>query len=93
MVKIISPISDGQNGPSPTSARTPEAIWAHLTEHVKGKPVSVTDSEITRATDWHKVRKYYKLNGVLALEKVTNEAERQRKMEQLAIMGMALRGL
>lgn len=92
-MKIISPTAEGQNGFSATSARTPEAIWAHLTEHVMGKPVPVTDSEIAQATDWPKVRKYYRLNGVPALEKVADKAEHQRKMEQLAIMGMALRGL
>ena len=92
-MKIISPTAEGQNGFSATSARTPEAIWAHLTEHVMGKPVPVTDSEIAQATDWPKVRKYYRLNGVPSLEKVADKAEHQRKMEQLAIMGMALRGL
>jgi EKC/KEOPS complex subunit CGI121/TPRKB len=39
------------------------------------------------------VRKYYRLNGVPALERAVDEEERRRQSERLAIMGMALRGL
>lgn len=51
------------------------------------------DSELSQATDWPKVRKYYRLNGVPGLEKVHNEEEHEREMERLVIMGMALGGL
>ncbi len=44
-------------------------------------------------TDWHKVRKYYGLNAVPALAKVTDEGVKRREMEQLVVMRMALRGL
>jgi EKC/KEOPS complex subunit CGI121/TPRKB len=77
----------------PTQKQTQDAIWAHLTTDVKGTPTLLTDSELAQATDWPKVRKYYRLNGVPALERVTDEEERRKQMERLAVMGMALRGL
>jgi EKC/KEOPS complex subunit CGI121/TPRKB len=74
-------------------AQSQDSIWAHLTKHISGTPAPLTDAELSRTTDWAKVRKYYRLNGVPALEKLPDEKERQRQMERLAIMGMALRGL
>lgn len=53
----------------------------------------MTDAEIAQATEWPKVRKYYRLNGVPALDRLANEQEKVKQSEQLAIMGMALRGL
>lgn len=100
MVKVIPPQPSTQNGasqvpePQPqTLAQTQDEIWAHLTKHVEGMPTPFTDAELAQSTDWPKVRKYYKLNNVPALERLADEAERRKQMEKLAIMGMALRGL
>ncbi|KAK4161828.1 kinase binding protein CGI-121-domain-containing protein [Cladorrhinum sp. PSN259] len=72
---------------------TAKKVWDHLIQNVEGTPVPVTDEEISRATDWPKVRKYYKLNGVPALEKIRDEGLKKKQMETLVMMGMALRGL
>lgn len=96
VVKIVPPRPDAQGElqpQPPTQKQTQDAIWAHLTTDVKGTPTLLTDSELSQATDWPKVRKYYRLNGVPALERVTDEEERRKQMERLAVMGMALRGL
>ena len=76
-----------------TQTQTPQAIWDHLQQHVKGTPTPLTDAELAQATDWPKVRKYYRLNGVPALERLADEEEKVRQSERLAIMCMALRGL
>ncbi|KAK4041857.1 kinase binding protein CGI-121-domain-containing protein [Parachaetomium inaequale] len=92
VVKVVAPPSGAQEEP-PTPIQTQQAIWDHLTQHVQGIPKPLTDAELARAIDWPKVRKYYRLNGVPALERVADEQERWRQSERLAIMGMALRGL
>lgn len=78
---------------SSAETQTPRAIWDHLQQYVEGTPTPLTDVELAQATDWPKVRKYYRLNGVPALERLTNEQEKRQQSESLAIMGMALRGL
>ncbi|GAB1309829.1 EKC/KEOPS complex subunit CGI121 [Madurella fahalii] len=88
VVKVVSPLSAPE-----AQTQTPESIWAHLMKHIEGIPTPLTDPELSHATDWSKVRKYYRLNGVPALEKLGDEEERRRQMERLVIMGMALRGL
>jgi EKC/KEOPS complex subunit CGI121/TPRKB len=76
--------------PVPPSA---EHIWEHLVQHVQGTPVPITDENISRFTDWPKVRKYYKLNGVPAVDGLADEKDKFKEMELLAISSMALRGL
>ena len=98
MVKVVAPPSaaqqEQQQQDPPAQIQTQQAIWAHLTQHVQGTPTPLTDAELARATDWPKVRKYYRLNGVPALERLAgDEQERWKQSERLAIMGMALRGL
>lgn len=95
VVKIVPPSSTTAQDESQQQqqTQTQDAIWAHLTKHVEGTPVPLTDAELSRATDWPKVRKYYRLNGVPALDKITDEVDRRKEMESLAVMGMALRGL
>ncbi|KAK0631321.1 kinase binding protein CGI-121-domain-containing protein [Immersiella caudata] len=75
------------------AAHTPEAMWAHLSESIKGTPVPLSDEEISKATDWQKMRKYYSLNSVQMLSKIESEEKKRQEMERLAIMKMALRGL
>ncbi|KAI4865501.1 hypothetical protein F4820DRAFT_295859 [Hypoxylon rubiginosum] len=80
---------------APTSTLTPSALHDHLLANVQGTPVPFTD-EALRAehfTDWPKVRKYYKLNGVGWLDGVRDESRKQKEMELLVLGGMALRGL
>jgi len=43
-------------------------------------------------TDWPKVRKYYKLNGLNWLDKM-GEAEKKAEAEVLVLGSMALRGV
>lgn len=94
VVKVVFPPSTTQDGnPTQPQSQTQQAIWEHLTQHVKGTPSPLTDDEIAKATDWPKVRKYYRLNGVPVLDGAADEKERWRQSERLAIMGMALRGL
>ncbi|KAJ4286627.1 hypothetical protein N0V88_007916 [Collariella sp. IMI 366227] len=92
VVKVVPPPASTAHDEPLTHAQTQEAIWAHLTQHVHGTPTLLTDADLSQITDWSKVRKYYRLNGVPALEKLGDE-ERVKKSENLAIMGMALRGL
>jgi EKC/KEOPS complex subunit CGI121/TPRKB len=54
--------------------------------------VPLTDAELADLTDWPKVRKYYKLNGVPTLDG-KDDAGRIKEMGLLALGGMALRGL
>ncbi|KAK4176344.1 kinase binding protein CGI-121-domain-containing protein [Triangularia setosa] len=70
-----------------------EEVWAHLTAQIEGRPVGLIDGEIAQVTDWQKVRKYYKLNGVPVLDQMKDDTEKRKRTESLAIMGMALRGL
>jgi EKC/KEOPS complex subunit CGI121/TPRKB len=92
VVKVVLSSSTAQ-GNAPAETQTPQAIWDHLQQYVKGTPTPLTDTELAQATDWPKVRKYYRLNGVPALEGLAEEQEKRQQSESLAIMGMALRGL
>ncbi|KAL7620807.1 hypothetical protein AAE478_009805 [Parahypoxylon ruwenzoriense] len=65
----------------------------HLRAHVRGTPLPFTDAALGGLTDWPKVRKYYKLNGVGCLDGLADEAQRRRETELLVLGGMALRGL
>ena len=88
---VLSPAAAQEEFSAET--QPPQTIWDHLQQHVKGTPTPLTDAELAQATDWPKVRKYYRLNGVPALERLADEQEKIQQSERLAIMGMALRGL
>jgi EKC/KEOPS complex subunit CGI121/TPRKB len=92
VVKVVLSSSIAQGNAS-AETQTPQAIWDHLQQYVNGTPTPLTDAELAQATDWPKVRKYYRLNGVPALESFVEEQEKIQQSESLAIMGMALRGL
>ncbi|KAJ9136578.1 hypothetical protein NKR23_g9698 [Pleurostoma richardsiae] len=83
----------------PTEARpedqlpSPGDVWAHLQTHVEGIAAPLTDTEISAATDWARVRKYYKLNGVPAVEGLRTEEDKAREREMLILSAMALRGV
>ena len=93
MVKVVPPSSATPQDEASAQISAQQAIWDHLEEHVQGTPTPLTDAEIAQATEWSKVRKYYRLNGVPALDRLADAQEKLRQSEQLAIMGMALRGL
>ncbi|XDG08875.1 hypothetical protein ABKA04_008490 [Annulohypoxylon sp. FPYF3050] len=79
---------------TPPSTLTPASIQQHLLTHVQGTPTLLTDEVLQSSlTDWAKVRKYYKLNGVNWLDSVKDEAAKRGEMEVLVLEGMALRGL
>lgn len=92
VVKVVQPPSNPQDE-TQTQIHAQNAIWDHLRQNVQGTPAALTDAELSQVTDWPKVRKYYRLNGVPALDRLTDEKERRKQSESLAIMGMALRGL
>ncbi|KAK4444143.1 kinase binding protein CGI-121-domain-containing protein [Podospora aff. communis PSN243] len=90
---VISPSSTEADSATQPAAQTPESIWAHLSESIKGRPVPLSDEEISTATDWQKVRKYYSLNNVPVLAKTEGEEAKKKVMETLAVSSMALRTL
>ncbi|KAK0668183.1 kinase binding protein CGI-121-domain-containing protein [Cercophora samala] len=90
---VIKILSSPEPLPEAQQEKEADQVWTHLTAQIEGRPVRLTDQEIAQVTDWQKVRKYYKLNGVPVLDQTKDETERRRRMESLAIMGMALRGL
>lgn len=65
----------------------------HLRENVKGTPVDFNDEAIASTTDWPKVKKYYKLNGLQWLEATKDEKEKKKQLEGLILGAMALRGV
>ncbi|OLN86598.1 EKC/KEOPS complex subunit [Colletotrichum chlorophyti] len=83
-IKITSPSAG-------SSSLTAEEVEKHLTEHVQGTPVPFTDESIATCTDWPKVRKYYKLNGLAWLDAIKDETERREQLETLVLGAMALR--
>ncbi|KAK6700973.1 hypothetical protein SNK04_010907 [Fusarium graminearum] len=80
----------GEDGAEPL---TQDQIWEHLKTNVEGEAVSITDEQISIATDVPKVRKYYKLNGLKWLDDIQDEKVKQKEMESLVIGAMALRGV
>ncbi|KAK1763151.1 CGI-121-domain-containing protein [Phialemonium atrogriseum] len=95
-IKVCS--SSSSSSPAPGDAST---VAAHLSTHVAGRPVPLSDAEIRPCTDWARVRKYYRLNGAPALEgrpgggndNDEDDDRRVREAEALVLGAMALRGL
>ncbi|KAJ0361165.1 hypothetical protein COL154_007032 [Colletotrichum chrysophilum] len=84
-VKIVSPTS------AESKSQSAEDVEKHMKEHFQGTPVPFTDENIATSTDWAKVRKYYKLNGLPWLDAIKDEAERKEELETLVLGAMALR--
>jgi EKC/KEOPS complex subunit CGI121/TPRKB len=68
------------------------AVWAHLERHVEGDAVLPSPDVVATLTDWAKVRKYYKLNGLAWLDALPAE-DKQRESEMIILNSMALRGV
>ncbi|KAH6633833.1 kinase binding protein CGI-121-domain-containing protein [Chaetomium sp. MPI-SDFR-AT-0129] len=90
---ILPPNSTANQNLSQTQTPDEQTIYGHLEQHVQGTPTPVTDEELAQTTDWAKVRKYYRLNGIQSLDKISDEREKRKQCESLVIVGMALRGL
>lgn len=72
---------------------TSQDVENHLRAHVQGRPVPFTYETLSELTDWGRVRKYYKLNGVGWLDWVKDQATKNKEMDMLVMGGMALRGV
>lgn len=74
------------------SSLSPEDVEKHLDAQVQGEGVPLSDDELSALTDWPKLRKYHKLNGVAYLEGIKDEQAKKKELEMLVISAMALRG-
>ena len=74
------------------SSLTPEDVEKHLQTHVQGESVACSDEELAKVTDWTKLRKYHKLNGLPWIDAIKDEEAKKNEMEMLIISAMAMRG-
>ncbi|KAI1361427.1 kinase binding protein CGI-121-domain-containing protein [Xylaria arbuscula] len=72
---------------------TAQDVEKHLQANVQGTPAPFTDETLSELTDWSRVRKYYKLNGVGWLDGIKDPAAKKTEMGALVMGGMALRGV
>ncbi|KAI1419380.1 kinase binding protein CGI-121-domain-containing protein [Xylaria sp. FL1777] len=96
IVKVLVAPPSSATGTAATDAKaalTAEDVEKHLLTHVQGKPVPFTDQTLSELTDWGRVRKYYKLNGVGWLDGIKDPVAKNREMDLLVMSGMALRGV
>ncbi|KAI1321971.1 kinase binding protein CGI-121-domain-containing protein [Xylariaceae sp. FL0255] len=89
IVKVLFPDTSAAE----TVPKTLEDVQRHLVANVKGTPHAFTDETLSQLTDWSRVRKYYKLNGVAWLDGVKDEKAKAHESDMLILGGMALRGL
>lgn len=73
-------------------SQSAESILQHLTTHVEGEATDFTEEAIAKITDWSKVRKYYKLNGLGWLDALPEDRRRQ-ELEMMILGSMAVRGV
>ncbi|KAI1479080.1 CGI-121-domain-containing protein [Daldinia eschscholtzii] len=97
IVKVLTPLSTTITTTTSSSSSPPlttQAVHQHLLANVKGTPTPFTDEVLQSGlTDWAKVRKYYKLNGIGWLDGIKDESLRRREAEVLVLGSMALRSL
>ncbi|KAK8099865.1 hypothetical protein PG999_010239 [Apiospora kogelbergensis] len=74
------------------SSLTPEDVEKHLETHVQGDSVACSDEELAKVTDWPKLRKYHKLNGLPWIEAIKDEEAKKKELEMLIVSAMAMRG-
>lgn len=86
MVKVLVSREDAP------SSLTPEDVGKHLQTHVQGESVSCTDEELVDVTDWPKLRKYHKLNGLPWIEAIKDEKAKKNELEMLIVSALAMRG-
>jgi EKC/KEOPS complex subunit CGI121/TPRKB len=90
VVKVLISREDGSAG---SGQQTAEDVEKHLQEHVQGQSVPLSDEELAKLTDWPKLRKYHKLNGISHIEAMKDEEAKKKELELLVVSAMALRGL
>lgn len=91
---VVVKVLISQNGADADDQLTPDQVDRHLQTNVQGDLVPLSDEELGKTTDWAKLRKYHKLNGLAWLdEKFKGDDEGKRKELELLVVGaMALRG-
>lgn len=77
----------GPGGPSH------DDIAKHLSQHVEGDQLPVTDENIAPVTDNSKVAKYYKLNGLSWLDAIKDQPQKRKEVETLVVGTLAVRGI
>lgn len=93
---VVVKVLVAQTSSSDADAKLPQSaqdIEKHLTNHVQGKPAPFTDETLSELTDWSRVRKYYKLNGVGWLDEIKDKVAKNREMDMLVMGAMAVRGV
>ncbi|CAJ2500760.1 Uu.00g036130.m01.CDS01 [Anthostomella pinea] len=75
------------------STLTAEDVEKHLVDNVQGVSRPLDDKTLSGFTDWSKIRKYYKLNGVGWVDALKDVGVKSKEMEMLVLGGMSLRGL
>ncbi|KAI0099182.1 kinase binding protein CGI-121-domain-containing protein [Nemania sp. FL0031] len=92
---LVAPVSPPASAPEADAKHplTAQDVEEHLRTHVQGRPVPFTDETLAELTDWARVRKYYKLNGMSWLDGIKDPATKTREMNMLIMGGMALRGV
>ncbi|KAK7757061.1 hypothetical protein SLS62_001079 [Diatrype stigma] len=95
IVKVLISNEEGEEkgAEDQPSAPTARDVEAHLQAHVEGTNVPFSDEVLSETTDWTKVRKYYKLNGIGWIDAIKDESLKRREMEMLVLGSMALRGV
>ncbi|KAK8058017.1 EKC/KEOPS complex subunit [Apiospora phragmitis] len=88
-VVVVKVLISREGSPSSLS---PEDVGKHLQTHVQGESVSCSDEELAKVTDWPKLRKYHKLNGLPWIEAIKDEKAKKNELEMLIISAMAMRG-
>ncbi|KAF2993721.1 hypothetical protein E8E14_001022 [Neopestalotiopsis sp. 37M] len=89
-VVVVKVLISREDSPSTLTA---EDVQKHLAEHVQGESVPFSDEELAKSTDWPKLRKYHKLNGVNYVEGIKDAEAKRKELEILVVSAMALRGL
>ncbi|KAK8034051.1 hypothetical protein PG993_009046 [Apiospora rasikravindrae] len=88
-VAVVKVLISREGAPSSLS---PEDVEKHLQAHVQGESVACSDEELAKVTDWPKLRKYHKLNGLPWIDAIKDEAARKSELEMLIVSAMAMRG-
>lgn len=86
VVKVTFP-TDERPDPQPL-----QDVLKHLTENVIGEAVGLTDDTISTISDWSKIRKFYKLNGLDWLDDLPQD-RKMHEMEMIILGSMAVRGV
>lgn len=90
---VVKVLIKREHASSSEGQLTPEDVEKHLQENVQGQNVPCSDEELAKLTDWPKLRKYHKLNGISYIEAMKDEEAKKKELELSVVSAMALRGL